>query len=99
MTSTAATAPRDDSRMADFALRATALLIRPVHALMAVPTVLFLAALTAMLLRHPDVPFYEVDRVAFGLLVVGVVGRAMVRRQRIFVERASWPMLGLALLA
>jgi putative inorganic carbon (hco3(-)) transporter len=99
MTSTAATAPRDDSRMADFALRATALLIRPVHALMAVPTVLFLAALTAMLLRHPDVSFYEVDRVAFGLLVVGVVGRAMVRRQRIFVERASWPMLGLALLA
>ena len=63
---------------------------------MAAPSLLFLAALTAMLLRHPDVAFYEIDRVAFGLLVVGVVGRALVVRQRLFVmDRASWPMLGL----
>ncbi len=53
-----------------------------------------------MLLRHPDVAFYEIDRVAFGLLVLGVVGRAVVLRQRIFVlERASWPMIGLTALA
>jgi O-antigen ligase len=53
-----------------------------------------------MLLRHPDVAFYEIDRVAFGLLVVGVVARAVVLRQRLFaIERASWPMMGLALLA
>ena len=64
------------------------------------PTLLFLATLTAMLLRHQNVPFYEIDRVAFGLLVMGVVGRAMVLRQRLFVvERITWPMLGLTALA
>jgi O-antigen ligase len=53
-----------------------------------------------MLLRHPDVPFYAIDRVAFGILVVGVCARAIVLRRRLFVmERASWPMAGLTLLA
>ena len=67
---------------------------------MAAPALLFLATLTAMLLRNQNVPFYEIDRVAFGLLVVGVVGRAMVLRQRLFVvERILWPMLGLTALA
>jgi putative inorganic carbon (HCO3(-)) transporter len=70
--------------------------LRPLHILISVPVVLFLLALTAMLLRHPDVQFYEIDRVAFGLLVVGVVGRAAVLRQRMLIlERASWPMMGL----
>jgi putative inorganic carbon (hco3(-)) transporter len=74
--------------------------LRPMQALFSAPSFLFLAALTAMLLRHPDVPFYEIDRVAFGVLVLGVVGRAAVLRQPLLVmERASWPMLGLALLA
>ncbi len=90
---------RPDRRAMGFAMRAAALIVSPLQALMAVPTLLFLAALTAMLLRHPDVSFYEVDRVAFGLLVVGVLGRAIVRRQRMFVERATWPMLGLTFLA
>jgi O-antigen ligase len=68
--------------------------------LMAAPSLLLLAALTAMLLRHPDVAFYEVDRVAFGLLVLGVAARAVVLRQPlIVVERATWPMLGLMILA
>ena len=74
--------------------------LRPLQFLVAAPEALFLAALTAMLLRHPDVQFYEIDRVTFGLLVVAVVLRAVVLRQRILVwERASWPMAGLALLA
>jgi O-antigen ligase len=73
--------------------------LRPLQALMMAPTGLFLAALTAMLLRHPDVAFYEVDRVAFGLLVIAVAGRAVVARQRLLVlERASWPMIGLTVL-
>src|SRR5271157_5148835 len=85
---------------ASFAAGATKLALRPLQALMAAPTLLFLAALTAMLLRHPDVRFYEIDRVAFALLVVGVVGRAVVFRERLFVmERATWPMIGLTLLA
>lgn len=67
---------------------------------MAAPAALFLLALTAMLLRHPDVPFYEIDRVAFALLVVGVTLRAAVMRDRlVVVERATWPMIGLTLLA
>jgi O-antigen ligase len=79
---------------------ATRIVLRPLQILVTVPSFLFLAALTAMLLRHPDVPFFEIDRVAFALLVFGVVGRAFVVRQRLFVvERATWPMLGLVSLA
>lgn len=74
--------------------------LHSLQAMMLLPTALFLAALTAMLLRHPDVPFYEIDRVAFVLLVLGVSGRAVVTRQRLLlVERATWPMIGLILLA
>ena len=81
-------------------LRAAQFLLHPMRALMAVPCLLFLAALAAMLLRPPDVEFYEIDRVAFGLVVAAVVGRAVVRRERLFLlERATWPMLGLTLLA
>jgi O-antigen ligase len=74
--------------------------LRPLQGLMAAPVGLFLAALAAMLLRPPDVPFYEIDRVTFLLLVVSVIGRAMVTRQRfVMVERATWPMIGLTFLA
>jgi O-antigen ligase len=67
---------------------------------MAAPVALFLTALMAMLLRPPDVPFYEIDRVAFGVLLLGVAGRAILKRQRLLiVERATWPMMGLMLLA
>jgi putative inorganic carbon (HCO3(-)) transporter len=74
--------------------------LRPLQVITMAPAALFLAALAAMLLRHPDVPFYEIDRVAFVLLIVGVTGRAVVTRQRLLVvERATWPMIGLTLLA
>ena len=74
--------------------------LRVLQALTSAPAVLFLMALAAMLLRHPDVPFYEIDRVAFVLLVVGVVAHVIVKRRSLFViERATWPMLGLASLA
>lgn len=92
-------APGRRSRGVEFTARAAELLLFPMRMLMTAPWLLFLAALTAMLLRHPDVPFYEIDRVAFGLLLLGVVGRALVLRQRLFVERATWPMIGLTLLA
>lgn len=91
---------RRDGVGAEFAARATQFLLFPIHVLMAAPSVLFLAALTAMLLRHPDVSFFEIDRIAFGLLVVGVVARAVVFRQSLFIfERTTWPMLGLTALA
>jgi O-antigen ligase len=84
----------------EFASKAVDCAVVPIHVLAAAPVFLFLCALTAMLLRHPDVAFYEIDRVAFGLLVVGVVARAVILRQPLFVfERATWPMIGLTLLA
>jgi O-antigen ligase len=93
-------AARRDGLAVEFAARALKLALGPMQAMMAAPTLLFLAALTAMLLRHPDVRFYEIDRLAFALLVVGVVGRAVIFRERLFVmERATWPMIGLTLLA
>jgi O-antigen ligase len=83
-----------------FAVGTANLGLRPLQLLIASPSFLFLAALTAMLLRHPDVHFYQIDRVAFGILVLAVVMRAVILRQPLFVmERATWPMLGLGLLA
>jgi putative inorganic carbon (hco3(-)) transporter len=74
--------------------------LRSLQATMTAPTGWFLAALTAMLLRHPDVPFYEIDRVAFMVLVVGVAGRELVKRHRLVIaERVTWPMIGLAVFA
>ncbi len=84
----------------DFAAHAVEIAFLPLRALMAAPSLLFLAALTAMLLRHPDVQFYEIDRVAFVLLVIGVAGCAIAQRRSVFfVERATWPMIGLTALA
>ena len=51
-----------------------------------------------MLFWHPDVPFHEVNRWTFGVLVLSAVGGALVARKSVFVvERASWPMIGLVL--
>ncbi len=74
--------------------------LRPLQALIIAPVAMFFVALTAMLLRPPDVPFYEIDRVCFGLLALGVLGRLAVRRRGLFVITvATWPMIGLTLLA
>jgi O-antigen ligase len=75
-------------------------LLRPLQLLVSAPSFLFIAALTAMLLRHPDVQFFAIDRVAFGLLVAGVVVRALIFRESLFAfDRATWPMLALVTLA
>jgi len=74
--------------------------LRPLHILVAAPSWLFLLALAAMLLRPPDVRFYQIDRVAFGMLVVAVAARTTcLRGHPVVVEGASWPMAGLILLA
>jgi hypothetical protein len=59
------------------AWRALRMGLRPLQAITMAAPALFLVALTAMLLRHPDVPFYEIDRVAFLLLMIGLAGRAV----------------------
>jgi len=70
--------------------------LRPLQALIAAPTLLFLTALTAMLFCHPDVSFHRLNRVTFALLIVGVVGRAVVLKQVVLrFERVSWPMIAL----
>jgi len=75
-------------------------MLLPVQLLFSAPSFLFLATLTAMLLRHPDVQFYAIDRVAFVVLLIAVAGRAALLRENLFVfERATWPMLGLTVLA
>ena len=85
---------------ARFAAGAVSVALLPLQLVMAAPTLLFLTALTAMLVWHPDISFHTINRLTFGLLVLGVMSRAMVLKQRVFVmERASWPMLGLTLMA
>ena len=96
-----ATSPsvRQNRLRLELAVGATELALRPLQVLAAAPTFLFLAALTAMLLRPPFPDFFEVDRVAFGLLVIGATVRVVVRRERLFAVRATWPMIGLSALA
>ena len=70
--------------------------LRPLQALIAAPTLLFLTALTAMLFCHPDVSFHRLNRVTFTLLILGVVGRAVVLKQVVLrFDRVSWPMIAL----
>jgi O-antigen ligase len=73
--------------------------LRPLQALIAAPTLLFLTALTAMLFCHPDVSFHRLNRVTLALLAVGVVGRAVVLKQEVLrFDRVSWPMIALTAL-
>lgn len=84
----------------DLATGAAKTVLRPLQIWIAAPTTLFLGALTAMLMRPPVMDGIQIDRIALVLLVAGVAVRAVALRQRLFVfERATWPMLGLTLLA
>jgi O-antigen ligase len=68
----------------------------PLRALMTVPTLLFLGTLTAMLFWNAGGSFHSLNRIAFGLLVLAVVGRGVVLKREILrLERASWPMVAL----
>jgi O-antigen ligase len=73
---------------------------RPLHALIASPTLLLLATLTAMLFRPPDLKLYDLDRLTFLLLVFAILLRALLLRQSLRIaESVTWPMLGLLVLA
>lgn len=70
--------------------------VRPVHALLVAPALLFLATLTVMLFRPPDLQFYAVDRVAFFTLAFAVLLRCLVlRRPLVIVPSVTWPMVGM----
>ena len=58
---------------------------RPLHALVRWPALLFIAALTAMLFRPPDLHFYNLDRIALALLIGVVILRVLVTRQAVHI--------------
>jgi hypothetical protein len=73
---------------------------RSLHALIVAPSLLFLATMTVMLFRPPDIQLYWLDRIALLLLVFVVLLRVLVLRQSLRVAGlVTWPMLGLLLLA
>jgi len=73
--------------------------LRPLHALMAAPSLLFLATLTVMLFRPPGVDLYRIDRIAFLLLIFIVLLRAFSLQQSMRIAATvTWPMLGLVAL-
>ena len=73
---------------------------RPLHALIAAPSLLFLATLGLMLFHPPDFHFHSIDRVAFGLLILVVLLRLCALQQPLrFGGPITWPMLALLILA
>lgn len=70
------------------------------HALITEPCLLFLTTLTVMLFRPPDLQFYSLDRIAFLLLMFGVMLGAFLRRRTLHLTSAlTWPMVALIALA
>ncbi len=73
--------------------------IRPLHALIAAPSLLFLGTLAVMLFRPPDVQFCWLDRIAFFLLLFVALLRSLALRQPLNITvPAMWPMAALLLL-
>jgi O-antigen ligase len=73
---------------------------RSLHALIVAPSLLFLATITVMLFRPPDIQLYWLDRISLLLLVFVVLLRALVLRQSLRVAGLlTWPMFSLLLLA
>jgi putative inorganic carbon (hco3(-)) transporter len=74
--------------------------LRPLHALIVAPALLFLATLTLMLFHPPDFNFHSIDRFAFALLILVVLLRVCVLQRPVhFDAPATWPMLALLFLA
>jgi len=73
---------------------------RPLHALLAAPSAVFITALTVMLFRPPDLQFYSLDRVALFALIFVVLLRTFVVQQSLWTPGpVTLPMFGLVLLA
>lgn len=74
--------------------------LRPLHVLMSSPVLLFLATLTAMLFRPPDVKLYSLDRIALGVLVFVMLLRVLVLHQPLrLAAPVTMPMLALVVLS
>ncbi len=70
--------------------------VRPLHALLAEPSLLFIGTLAVMLFRPPDVQFYSLDRIALFALIFVVLLRTLALQQPLLIARpVTLPMLGL----
>src|SRR6266567_5750273 len=96
--STSAALPLALSRWRALAPALLALPLRLLHFCISAPAALFLLALMAMLFRPPDLKAFPIDRVAFVVLMCSVALRICLRRERLFVFPATWPMLALLFL-
>ena len=64
------------------------------------PSLIYLGALAAMLFRPPNLEFYCLDRIVFGVLVFTVLLRALILRQPFWINGpVTWPTLAMLLLA
>ena len=75
------------------------IVLAPLNAVINSPVLIFLAALTAMLFRPPDLKILPIDRIAFAVLVCTIALRLCLRRDHLHTHAATWPMLALMLLA
>jgi putative inorganic carbon (hco3(-)) transporter len=74
--------------------------MRPLQALLAAPAMVFVGTLAILMFRPPDLDLHELDRVAFGVLILVVGLRALLLRERIrLIGSISAPMLGLVTVA
>lgn len=72
--------------------------IKLLYAVVSASDFIFLAALTAMLFRPPDLKALSIDRIAFATLL-GVAGlRLVLNRQRLHSYSATWPLGALLVL-
>jgi O-antigen ligase len=100
MISTAVIARRMQHRTLDLGASTAVMAIRPVHALLVAPSLLFVIALTLMLFRPPNVGFFPFDRIAFCILAFAFLVPSLILRNRIpCVPALTWPMAVLLALA
>ena len=77
---------------------AISLVLKGIYAAVSAPEYLFLAALTAMLFRPPDLQTIPFDRICFVLLLGVASLRFLLYREQVRIYAASWPMLALLLI-
>jgi hypothetical protein len=79
---------------------ASAAVVRPLQALIAPPSLLFLATLTLMLFRPANIGLFPFDRIAFLLLALVILMRVLLLKEELPLSFSfTLPMLGLSALA
>jgi len=74
--------------------------LRPLQALMAAPSLLFIATMALMLFHPLDAPVRSYDRFAFGILVFVVISRTCVLQEPLRVQGpVTFPLMVLLVLA